>query len=189
MKYRSRKHILLLYPEDETHMLALEYIKQNYQYCYILHDKDKNELGELKKPHFHLIVSFPHAVWNTALCRDLKIPENYCQQIGNYELALEYLIHYNEPEKHQYDIEEVKGPLKQKLVKILNNDNRDENEKTLSLIQLINDFDGHLSITEFSNICATLGLWAEFRRASSIYFNIIQEHNERVDKDDIRNRL
>ena len=44
-KYRSRKFCLLLYPlEDETHNKALEYIKLNYDYALIVHDKDKNEL-------------------------------------------------------------------------------------------------------------------------------------------------
>lgn len=39
--YRSRKHCLLLYPEEgSAHKKAIEYIKINYDYALIVHDKD-----------------------------------------------------------------------------------------------------------------------------------------------------
>ena len=47
---RVRTIGIILYPENEKHNLALDYIKHNFEnYIYILHDKDFNELGELKK--------------------------------------------------------------------------------------------------------------------------------------------
>lgn len=176
--YKSRKHCLLLYPEDSSHMSAISYIEQNYSYAYILHDKDINqETGEIKKPHYHVIISFNSAKWRSALSKELNISENYIQNCNNYEKALEYLIHYNEELKHQYDIGEVKGNLKQKLVNFLARDGRDENEKAFELIGFIYNYNGYLSIKEFSLHCASVGMWSEFRRSSSIYMRMIDEHN------------
>ena len=63
-KFRSRKFCLLLYPnEDKTHKKALEYIKLNYDYALIVHDKDTNENNEIKKAHTHVVVSFSNAKW------------------------------------------------------------------------------------------------------------------------------
>lgn len=39
-KYRSRVHMLLLYPSDETHVAALEKVKASYDYAACLHDRD-----------------------------------------------------------------------------------------------------------------------------------------------------
>lgn len=48
-KYRARVHMLLLYPDCESHVKAIEKIKQSYDYAMILHDKDCDENGEVKK--------------------------------------------------------------------------------------------------------------------------------------------
>lgn len=51
-KYRSRVHMLLLYPDNEQHCQAVEKIKQSYDYAMILHNRDYfvdgDNAGELK---------------------------------------------------------------------------------------------------------------------------------------------
>ena len=52
--YRSRKHYLLLYPEeDSTHKKAIEYIKINYDYALKYMIKIL-----IKKMHTHVMISF-----------------------------------------------------------------------------------------------------------------------------------
>lgn len=183
-KFRSRKMCMLLYPnEDETHRKALEYIRLNYDYASIVHDKDVNiETGEIKKEHTHVVVSFSNAKWNTAFAEEIGITENYIQSIRSFESCLEYLIHYNDDTKYQYDIEEVQGSLKNKLKKFVINDNKDENEKCLELIEYIDSYYGYLSIKDFSLYCCSVGMWDMFRRASGIYLSIIQEHNSKCSR-------
>lgn len=177
--YKSRRHCVLLYPEDEKHVKALEHIERYYKYAYIKHDKDANEeTGELKKEHIHVVVEFQNAKYNTAVAKELEITENYIQECRNVENALEYLIHYNEEKKYQYDIAEVKGDLKNKLIKYVRNDKRDEGEKTMELIEYIEAYDGQLTVTKVAKKSAELGLWDVFRRASAIYIRIIDEHNQ-----------
>lgn len=177
-KYRSRKFCLLLYPlEDETHKKALDFIELNYDYALIVHDKDKNELGEVKKSHTHIVISFPNAKWNTAIASELGITENYIEKCRSLENALEYLIHYNDDTKEQYDIDLVKGNLKRELKKIISNDGRDENEKAQELIDFIRTFDGHLDEFAFAQYCCYLGMWDVFRRGSYIFLRLIDKHN------------
>ena len=110
--FRSRKLGLLLYPDDESHVKALEKIRA-YDYGLICHNRDVNkEDGEILKPHYHVVLSLKNAQWATAIAKELGITPNYIQQIRNEEAALAYLIHYNEDEeKQKYDVNEVHGPL------------------------------------------------------------------------------
>lgn len=70
-----------------------------------LHDKDVNPTGELKKPHYHVICQYS----NTTTQKNVK--ENVCDLVnGTLPIKLEnikgmyrYHIHYENPEKYQYD--------------------------------------------------------------------------------------
>ena len=41
MRFRSAKMRLLLYPDDPSHVKALERIKEDYDYAYILHEAEE----------------------------------------------------------------------------------------------------------------------------------------------------
>lgn len=177
-KYRSKKFCILLYPqEDETHKKALEYIRLNYDYASIEHNKDKNEEGEIKKSHTHVVLSFTNAKWNTAVSEELGIAINYMERCRSLENALEYLIHFNDDTKEQYDIEEVQGNLKSKLKQIMANDGKDENEKALELTEFINTYPGPLNEFIFIQYVCSVGMWDVFRRGSYIFLRLIDKHN------------
>ena len=126
-KFRDRKFCLLLYPlEDESHKNAIDVIKRSYDYAMITHDSDLDEVGNLKKTHTHLVIRFNNPVWNSALAKDLGIEINYIQKCRSLERSLLYLVHYNEPDKFQYDTRKVQGSLKQKLLNYIKNSGKDE---------------------------------------------------------------
>ena len=98
-KYRSRVHCLLLYPEDKTHIQAMEKIKKSYDYAMILHDRDywtdddekanpEHVSGEVKKAHYHVVLRFNNATWSSAICKDLEIEHNYIEDCKKFENAL-----------------------------------------------------------------------------------------------------
>lgn len=91
-------------------------------YAYILHDKDENENGELKKPHWHICLRFKDSVPTASICSWFGITENYINKIrGRFADALAYLTHKNAPDKFQYLDEEVKSNFDfQKEVETLN---------------------------------------------------------------------
>lgn len=177
-KFRNRNFRLELYPDDATHVKALEKIKNEYDYAAILHDKDVKEDGELKKPHYHVVLKFKNPRWNTALADDLGITENYIMKCDNFIKALQYLIHYNDLDKYQYSIEEVFGIFKKQLFKSIQNDGKDENQKASELFDFIEQYDDFLDIPTFGRYCQSVGMWDVFRRATMIFIKTIDRHNE-----------
>lgn len=196
VKYRSRNHMLLLYPEDATHVKAMDIIKESYEYLAIKHDKDiidaddikddaNAEIGKPKKEHWHVIVSFDNARWNTSLAKDLGITENYIREVQKLDNAMQYLLHYNDNNKAQYDIDEVFGTFKDKLEDSIEKKQLTEGEKVSDMIDAIISSDKRWTVTEFAKYCAVNGYWAEFRRSGAIFCKIIEEHNNFVQQEQL----
>lgn len=195
--YKDRKHMLLLYPDNESHVEALDTISKSYDYAAVLHDKDRwtaedeaknpeHKQGELKKAHYHVVIRTPNGTWRSALCKDLGIEEKFCERPRSFESALQYLIHYNDTEKGVYPIEEVFGTLVTKLKESINKIEKSEGEKVVELIQFIEEREGYIRVTDFATYCAKNGYWSEFRRSGAIFCKMLEEHNEQYRKEDGR---
>lgn len=109
MKDRYRLFSIILYEESESYNTkdVLFNIKSNKYYAYILHNKDINELGEFKKPHYHIIIKLDNACTIDALSKKLGLAPNYIQNIRNERAYIRYLLHFDDAEKHQYTMEEI----------------------------------------------------------------------------------
>lgn len=186
-KYRDRTHCLLLYPDDESHVKALQIIEHSYDYAMILHDRDIADNGESKKPHYHVLIRFKHATWSSAICSELGIHENYIEKPRSFNNALLYLIHFNDKEKAQYEVDEVKGPLKTRLQQEIAKVDKTENEKVMELFDFIDSLAEPLTVSAFSRYCASMGYWSEFRRSGAIFMRILEEHNQRFYNDNYNN--
>jgi hypothetical protein len=187
-KYRARVHMLLLYPDNESHVEVLNKIMKSYDYAGITHDRDtwteedekknpEHKVGELKKEHIHIVLRTPNATWNTAICKELGLEEKFCEQVKNIDRALQYLLHYNEPDKTQYSLDDVYGGLRTKLAESIQRNEKSEGEKVSELINYIESQKEVITIKNFARYCAENGYWAEFRRSASIFIKIIDEHN------------
>lgn len=178
---RSLIWCLLLYPnEDLSHKSALDYLSKTYECAYITHYKDIDDFGEIKKLHTHVVVKFPNYRWKNALAEELKITPNYLEKCRNMQNSLEYLIHFKDTDKFQYDFDDVQGTLKNKLKKFIENDGKDENDKVLDLLNYIFAYNGYLSVSNFSCYCASVGKWDIFRRSAVIFIKCIEEHNKNL---------
>lgn len=180
-KYRSRSFCAVLYPEDETHTAAIEKLKSGgYNFAAILHDEDIYEdgehKGEKKKPHWHVVIKHPNAVWDTSLAKDLGIAPNYLEKCKNLDSALLYLVHYGyEDTKFQYEVEKVFGPLALRLVTLLQAN--DEGTRALNLCSIIENNPGPIGYTELLKKAVAAGLYADLRRMGSFAVGIMREHN------------
>ena len=181
--------MLLLYPDDETHVNAMSIIAKSHDYLAIQHDRDvwtaedekknpEHKQGTFKKPHFHYVIRTTNQTWNTKLCKDLGIELNYCENVSNFERALQYLIHFNDSDKTEYNIEDTFGTMQNRLVESINKVDKSEGEKVVELINYIRQCEHKLSITAFAEHCARNGYWSEFRRSGAIFVKIIDEHNQ-----------
>ena len=190
-KIRSRLWCLLLYPEDSTHMDALSAIRQEFNYVAILHDKDvfteedeeknpEHKAGELKKPHYHIIVKFAQARWNTALAADLGITPNYLEQCRNFDSAAAYLVHDGLDDKYQYDSTSLEGTLVPAVMKLLAA--KDENSRVLELMKLIQSM-GYIDYSELVVKACENGMYSDLRRMGYILSRIVDTHNENYNRE------
>lgn len=190
-RYRDRKFCALLYPEDSTHVAAMEKLKTGgYTFAAILHDKDVYEdgdnKGQLKKPHWHVVIKFSNAVWNVPTAKALGIEPNYLQQCSSLDGALLYLVHEGNTDKHQYDLNEVFGVLKTRLASLLADD--DEGTRALTIFNLIRNSPGIVTYSEIFEKAVKAGLYGDFRRMGTGVMWLINDHNNELQQEEIRKR-
>ena len=175
-KFRSRLFVAVLYPDDPTHAECMQKLETNgYNFAAILHDKDAQEDGGIKKAHWHIIVRFKNAVWNTAVSKELGITSNYLEVCKDQDASLLYLVHHGKEEKFQYDLEEVFGPMRLKLATLLAD--TDEGTRALNICQIIEDTPGPIGYTELLKKVVAAGLYADLRRMGQLAVGILREHN------------
>lgn len=181
-KFRDRKFVMVLYPEDAAHSAAMEKMKSGgYNFAAILHDKDKTEDGSSKKPHWHVVVRFKNACWNTAIAKELGIAPNYLEACKDVDGALLYLVHFGNEEKFQYDYEAVFGPLRIRLATLLAEP--DEGARVLTLVDIVRDSPGLISYSELIIKSVRAGVYSDLRRMGSIGVALVREHNDNVYKE------
>ena len=179
-KFRDRKFVAVLYPEDQTHVDCIAKLNEGgYNFAAILHDQDVYEdgenKGELKKPHWHIVLRFKNAVWNTAVAKELGITLNYLEACKDQDSSLLYLVHYGREEKAQYDYEEVFGPMRIKLSTLLAD--TDEGTRVLSLVDIVESSPGPIGTSELLKKAVAAGLYADLRRMGHLATCLVREHN------------
>lgn len=101
---RYRHFMFILYPEWDNYEDILHDIKGNFKnWAYITHKPEKEE----KKEHTHLILSLDNPRTEESISSRLGIPCNLCSHIKGLRGACRYLIHKDDEEKIQYDLNDV----------------------------------------------------------------------------------
>lgn len=185
-KTNNRNFTLFLYPQqDKTHKEAIERIKKTYDYAMIEHDKDiytedteEHAKGEIKKIHTHVIIRVGNNPrWTSAVAEELGITETYIQGC-NLDKQLRYLIHFDQPEKYQYDISKVSGTLKKRLVDIVNKENKTENERAKEFLDLIIN-NNITDVRDLAYIAIENGYYDILRKGQQMYLKIIDKNKAR----------
>jgi hypothetical protein len=73
-------------------------------WAYICHDKDAGV-----PHHYHYYMEFSNARYINSLAQLFDIPAHMLEKVDTKKAMLAYLTHSNDPDKHQYDISEVKA--------------------------------------------------------------------------------
>lgn len=102
-----------LYPDSESYdcETLLSTIRSKFiDWAYILHDKDVDENGELKKSHIHWVGrATPRCL--SVVSNFLGLPENDIEVVKNFDNMVMYLIHLNDIDKFQYSPDDVETNL------------------------------------------------------------------------------
>ena len=108
---KGRDWTFIVYPEsapdnwrtvlDETHLRWIESP---------LHDKDINADGEIKKSHYHILLTFDGPVTEKQVIK-LIDPLNtpLPKKVGSARGLVRYMAHLDNPEKYQYSRDEIVG--------------------------------------------------------------------------------
>lgn len=172
----NRYFSFILYEEDKEQMKGMEYLIRNYPYARIKHDKDKEEDGTIKKEHYHIIIYVGQNPRNRkAISKETNIKENYIEGCNKDNMLL-YLIHYNNPEKTQYDIEEVDGELSKELYKLIESKTQYQRDKLKEIIKYINknEYNTIENVTIFS---IDNNYYEVLKQNQYLITKIIQERN------------
>ena len=106
---RTRNYATVLYLESAVENWR-DILEQQFVPCFIspYHDKDINADGSIKKPHFHIIIMF-EGVKSIEQAKAIfdKIGGVGCEKVNSIRGYARYLCHLDNPDKAQYNIEDV----------------------------------------------------------------------------------
>lgn len=144
---RYRTFACELYPDDPEHLKVLEYIKNYFEYAYILHDKDLwdeekvdddgvtiHKVGDLKKPHYHVVLNFKNARSIEKLKDELGLKH---LETCNFYFYIRYLIHKDSPRKYQYSEDEIITNMELRVHNALKRDYNSQEQDTRILLDFI----------------------------------------------------
>lgn len=101
---RYRNFMILLYPEWENYRDILDDIKGSFKnYAYIKHIAEEEE----KKEHVHLVLSLDNPRSESSLSKRLEIEKRFVKRIKSLRGSCRYLIHKDNEDKFQYNLDQV----------------------------------------------------------------------------------
>lgn len=111
---RINKHLLENYPTNRNSEDELVEIPSFPLYAFIKHDKDRIESSDdLTNPdkgiHYHYFVEYKNARSFASVANEFQIPVTMIEQVWDRSGILNYLTHEKAPDKHHYDVSEVKA--------------------------------------------------------------------------------
>lgn len=185
-KWKDRKFRLLLYPVmgDTTAEKVLSLLSASgYEYCFIIHDCDikENTIDTLKDLHYHVVISFTgSAIWSTSLAKQLGIETRFIAPCKSIEKSLQYLTHYNAPQKYRYNDQLLIGT--SKLLKLyessINDDGKERMDYTKDILDFIDSIDGFISPSELMRFCAeTKARYSTYLSAQYSFARALDYHN------------
>lgn len=107
---RTRNFATVVYPES-----APDRWQERLEQCFVpafispLHDRDINPTGEAKKPHYHVVIMFDSVKTKEQAAEIFShIGGVGCEVVQSIRGYARYLCHLDNPDKHQYNKEDVK---------------------------------------------------------------------------------
>lgn len=100
--YRVTSLFIRTYSELDTIRAFLRDTQASH-FAYIYHDKDLTEDGNLKEPHYHVIIHWDFQVAVYALRKYFVEQQTFIQPVFNKRSSFAYLTHANSPEKTRYN--------------------------------------------------------------------------------------
>lgn len=184
---KSRLLCMLLYPTDnEAHKKALASLYKYYQVLTVCHDKDTylydesdedgniiHSAGELKKPHYHVLVQFRNPRYISGVAKELDIEEHLIQKCNSFDSYVIYMTHRDEPLKYQYELKDLKGTLIDRALRVL--EVPETNEEKFFNIQNWIISHPNAQYKDLGDWCTSYGYFSFFMRYQSYFKEVFYE--------------
>lgn len=176
---KSRKYMCLTYDIEKDSIETKITASGAAKWAYAIHDKDvlDDGTGERKKPHAHIVLAFNNARSVSAIANYMDILPQFVEPVkGKSERgALRYLLHLDDPGKHQYSQDTLvsAGYNKSIWAQV-----QSEEERVMQIIDLIKD----PQIKTYSDLIAAAvraGCWSELRRGGYLLTKAFEEERDR----------
>lgn len=175
MEKGKRNVELILYDIDKVGEILEKVSHLDMEYAYIRHDKDLNDSGVVKKAHYHFMIFSDTQRTITAWSSLLDVPSNMIENIKNKISAIRYLIHCDNNDKYQYQIEDICTNIE--IAKYFKNTISNENNEIELIIYYIFDHRYYMKYKELLDYVLSNGFWSTYRRNYSIIKDLLYEHN------------
>ena len=169
---------IILYNYEDVVNFVKICVSNNFDYAFILHDKDIDNEGNIIKPHYHFRVFYKDKKSVSAWAKIFNVKDNNVEILDDKIRAIRYLIHLDSPKKYQYNKEDVISnfDLSSYFLK-----KGDENFDIKLITDYISTTTKRLSFSDLKNFVLDNRLWASYRRNYSIIRDLLFEHNNIID--------
>nr|DAG73103.1 MAG TPA: Plasmid like replication protein [Inoviridae sp.] len=177
MNKKLYKYSLVAYSESmgATIQEKIEELKKYdlKEYAYILHNKDFDENGELKKEHYHVYIKFSKQIRSETILKIFNT--SVFEEVKDINALMRYFLHLGEENKHEYSQEELIKNFDFNLNSNLSKEDKEIEELNM-ILEHVNsdDFKG---LNELLHFCLENKIWSTYRRNYSIvkdYVRLIQ---------------
>lgn len=174
-RYKSKVHLVELYTDSDSWNAAYDKLLLMDNVAYIHHNADNC------KEHIHAVVFTDNQTYNTSLAKTLGIETKWIEQVKDRKKVLRYLIHLDNPDKHQYSEDEVmftsEYAKQQFTIACDVGVKESEDSKVLRLIELIDSYD-YLTYRQFVKLACENELYDVVRRSNYLMCRVLEEHNK-----------
>ena len=176
---------LVIYEDDSAFDTQMFNLAQETSIIYIRHDKDIDDEGNDKKPHYHFVLKLKNACTISALSKRVGVSENMIEPVKkSMNGCLRYLVHYGNDDKFQYNPEDVKSNDDKLLRKFLDLVTKDtpEADKVESIEDYILNYDKgqYIEWPILGRYVRKINMWDAFRRNAWYFSKLVDSHNARV---------
>lgn len=154
-----------------------------------LHDKDVNPDGEIKKAHWHILISYDGPVTYKKVSElTSKVNSPIPKKVASGRGMVRYFIHLDNPEKYQYKISDIVAHGGADVAEYF----KQSVTEKMEVLELVEDYILDNEITTFSSLIRYAKIehpeWMDtLRQGSTIYLNALikgiwQEHRQEQQK-------
>ena len=171
---QDRKWELVLYPDSDSYDVSsvlAELVCVFDQWAYILHDSDVDADGNPKKPHYHFYGKCADKLTSSGLAYRVHVPESACRVVSRWKGALRYLVHADNPEKHQYNVSDISANFALAGIFTLSDD-----MQAARIFDYISDT-RCTSVTTLTGWAIHNGYYSGLRRGFAIFSQLLREND------------